>query len=314
MQRRFKSASLVVVLAAFSLTLVGCAQVGVLKARKSFKDANLLYAQQDYKRAADMYEEAVSNDPTLSAAYFYLANSYDQQFKATKRGDPTNDNFLTLAINNYKLAAEKDQDPKIKKLALQYLVNAYGPDKLNDPGQAVPILEKMIQMEPDDTANYFALAKMYEDAGQYDEAEKYLNTARERKPKDPSVYGQLAGFFNRQGEFEKTIDAYKQWQAIEPNNPEVYYTIGSFYWDKVYHDTKLKPAEKKDFLNAGMQEIDKAIQLKPDYFEAVNRKGLLVRLQAGLTTDKAEYDRLMKEADDLLAKSVALQKKKAAGM
>ena len=313
MQRRFTAASLVLV-AGLSLSLIGCGKMGELRAKKSFKEANQFYTQQDYKRAADKYKETIDNDPNLTTAYFYLANSYDQQFKATKRGDPTNDNFLTLAISNYKLAAEKDLDPKIKKLALQYLVNAYGPDKLSDPGQAVPILEKMIQMDSQDTANYFALAKMYEDAGQYDEAEKYLNQAREMKPKDPAVYGQLAGFFNRQGEFEKTIDAYKQWQAIEPNNPEVYYTIGSFYWDKVYHDTKLKPNEKRDFINAGMQEIDKAIQLKPDYFEAVNRKGLLVRLQAGLTTDKAEYDRLMKQADELLQKSMALQKKKAGGM
>ena len=72
MQRRFTAASLVVVLAAFSLTLVGCTQFRVLKARKAFKEANLLYQQQDYKRAADKYEVVVQNDPTMSTAYFYL--------------------------------------------------------------------------------------------------------------------------------------------------------------------------------------------------------------------------------------------------
>ena len=44
MQRRFKAAALIVVLAAFSSTLVGCSQLGVLKARKAFKEANVLYA------------------------------------------------------------------------------------------------------------------------------------------------------------------------------------------------------------------------------------------------------------------------------
>jgi len=313
MQRRFTAASLVL-LAGLSLSLIGCGKLNELKARKSFKDANLLYTQQEYKRAADKYKETVEFDPTFTTAYFYLANSYDQMFKATKRGDAENDACLTKAIDNYKVAAEKDQDPKMRKLALQYLVNAYGPDKLNDPGQAVPIIEKMIQMDPQDTNNYFALAKMYEDAGQYEEAEKHLSKAREVKPKDPAVYGQMAGFYNRQGEFDKTIEAYKRWQEIEPNNPEVYYTIGSFYWDKAYHDTKLKESEKKDLVNSGIQEIDKALQIKPDYYEAVNRKGLLVRLQAGFTKDKAQYDQLMKQADELLQRSIALQKKKAAGV
>ena len=32
----------------------------------------------------------------------------------------------------------------------------------------------MIQLEPGEPTNYFALAKIYEDAGAYDEAEKML--------------------------------------------------------------------------------------------------------------------------------------------
>ena len=45
---------------------------------------------------------------------------------------------------------------------------AYGPDKLNDPAQAEPILQQMIEMDPTDPTNYFVLAKIYEDAGDYE--------------------------------------------------------------------------------------------------------------------------------------------------
>ncbi len=87
MQRRFKAASLVVVLAAFSLTLAGCGQLNMLKARKAFKEANVLYQQQDYKRAAEKYEEVVGNDPIADTAYFFLANSYDNLYKPSRKGE-----------------------------------------------------------------------------------------------------------------------------------------------------------------------------------------------------------------------------------
>ncbi len=165
MQRRFKAAALIVVLAAFSSTLVGCSQLGVLKARKAFKEANTLYPQQEYKRAADKYEEVVANDPTLTAAYFYLANSYDNLYKPSRKGEAANDEFLKKAIENYRKCADKEKDPLLRKRSLEYLVNAYGPDKMADPGQAVPIIEEMIKLEPTEPSNYFVLSKMYEDAG-----------------------------------------------------------------------------------------------------------------------------------------------------
>ncbi len=40
-----------------------------------------------------------------------------------------------------------------------------------DPAQAEPLIEEMIQLEPTEPTNYFVLAKMYEDAGNYELAE-----------------------------------------------------------------------------------------------------------------------------------------------
>ena len=41
------------------------------------------------------------------------------------------------------------KDPLIKRRAMEYLVAAYGPDKLNDPSQAEPIVQKMIADGPE---------------------------------------------------------------------------------------------------------------------------------------------------------------------
>ena len=313
MQRRFKAAALIVVLAAFSSTLVGCSQIGVLKARKAFKEANTLYGQQEYKKAADRYEIVVANDPNLSAAYFFLANSYDNQYKPSRKGEAANDAFLKKAIENYRKCADKEKDPLLRKRSLEYLVNAYGPDKLADPAQAVPLIEEMIRLEPTEPSNYWNLAKMYEDAGNYEIAEQQLLKAKEMRPNDSATYMQLAGFYARQGEFEKTIQALDERAAKEPNNPEAFHTIAAYYWEKAYRDFRLKDADKMKYIELGLQADDKALQLKADYSEALVFKNLLLRGKALLVKDPAQQAALLKEADKLRDQAAEIRKRKAGG-
>jgi tetratricopeptide (TPR) repeat protein len=311
--RKFSSAAVVwIAIVAVSVVAAGCGQVNALKARKSFKDANTLYQTQDYKAAAARYEEVVSLDPSIGDAYFYLANSYDNQYRATKKGDAANDALLTKAIDGYKTASEKATNPKIKKLALEYLVAAYGPDKLNDPSQSEPILQKMIDMEPKEPSNYFVLGKIYEDNGDYERAEQTYQKAREVKPNAPEVYMTLAGFYNRQGQFDKTMDALKARSQQEPNNPEAYYTIATFYWEKAYRDFTTPEAKKNEYVQLGLEAVDKALMLKPDYFEALTYKNLLLRVQANLEKNPQKQQALLKQADEYRDKAQQIRSKQRA--
>jgi tetratricopeptide (TPR) repeat protein len=314
------SLSFVAVLALGSFTsTVGCAKVGEIQAKKAFKAANAAYQQQDYKKAADLYQQTITADPNLNSAYFFLGNSLDNLYKPSKKGEAANDALLNQAVDNYQKAAEKlaaspdPADKKLGKLSLEYLVASYGPDKLNDPAKAEPVVQRMIQLEPGEPTNYFALAKIYEDAGAYDEAEKMLVAAKAAKPTDPAVYMTLAGYYNRQGHFDKTIEALEERATKEPNNPEAFYTIATYYWDEAYRDFKLKDAEKKDFVIKGTTAVDHALQLKPDYVEAIVYKGLLLRLEANLEKDTAKQQALLKEAQALSEKANAMRKAKAAG-
>lgn len=318
------SLTFVAVLALGSLTSsVGCAKVGEIQSRKAFKSANAAYQQQDYKKALEFYEEAVAAAPDTQAAHqalFFLGNSYDNLYKPSKKGEAANDALLTKAVESYQKAAEKlsasadPADKKLGKLSLEYLVASYGADKLNDPAKAEPVVQRMIQLEPGEPTNYFALAKIYEDAGAYDEAEKMLLSAKAAKPGDPAVYMTLAGYYNRQGHFDKTMEALQERAAKEPNNPEAFYTIATYYWDEAYRDFKLKEAEKKDFVAKGLEAVDHALQLKPDYMEALVYKNLLLRSQALLEKDTARQAALIKEADKLRDKAQELRKQKAAGV
>jgi tetratricopeptide (TPR) repeat protein len=299
-----------------AVALSACGQYGNLQARKAFKDANGLYQAQNYREAATKYEEAITaapDSPEAITAYFFLGNSYDNLYKPARKGEAENDKNLTKAIENYKISAERETRPDIKKLALQYLVNAYGPDKLDDPTQAEPIVQRMIQLDPTNTENFFALAKIYEDAGNLDEAEAMLNKAREAKPKEAAVYQQLAGFYQRQGEFDKLIAAVQQRAELEPNNPEAHYAVATYYWDEAYRNTRLNDAQKREYVKNGLTSVDKALALNADYVEALTYRGLLLRIDAAMEKDAARQKALLDEAKQLQEKAVALKKKQAAG-
>ena len=293
MRLEFRTAAALTIMAMLGLASTACSQAASLKARMAYKQANTAYQTQDFKKAAELYEETIQNDPTQVQVYFYLGNSYDNLYKPGVTDNPANDALLAKAIQNYELAADKlsaDKPDELitKKRSLQFLAAAYGADKMNDPAKAEPVLQRLIQLDPTDPSYYFQLAKIYEEAGVYDEAEKVLNMAKTAKPNDTSVYLELAGYYRRQGQFDNTMTALQQRAANEPNNPEAYYTISTFYWDEAYHDSRLKDAEKKEYLQKGMDAVENALQIKPEYVDALVYKGLLLRLQATIEKDPAK--------------------------
>jgi len=315
---RVRSKAILAAVAALAIASGACGKVGNLQARKAFKEANGLYQAQDYREAAAKYQEVLASDPNFMTPdgvtpYFFIANSYDNLYKPARKGEAENDAFLTKAIENYKIASEKDTNPKMRNLALDYLVYAYGPEKLNDPSQAEPIVQKKIQLDPGETTNYFMLAKIYEDNGNLDQAEAMYQKAKEMKPKDAGVYQQLAGYYQRQGEFEKLIAAVQSRAELEPNNPEAHYSIASYYWDEAYRNTRLSDAQKKEYTDKGLAEVEKALAIKPDYIEAIVYKGLLLRLKAAQSKDAKEQQDLLKKANQLQEQAAAMKKKQTEG-
>ena len=147
-----------------------------------------------------------------------------------------------------------------------------------------------------------------------DLAEQMLTKARDARPNEAAVYMQLAGFYNRQGEFSKTMDALNARAAQEPNNPEAHYTIATYYWEKAYRDFTTPEPDKVKFVKQGLESVDKAIQLNPNYFEALTYKNLLLRVQANLEKNPARQQELLKEANTWRDKAQEVRNKaKAAG-
>lgn len=309
------SAAAVVVVVGLSVAASGCGRYSfsALKAQKAWKEANDRYQAQDWKTAAEKYEYALQQDPSKTEAYFFLANSYDNLYKPSRAGEAENDAYIQKAIDNYQKAVDLDPNPEMKKLALKWLVAVYGADKLNDPSKAEPVVQQMIKLDPADPENYAALSKIYEDAGRYDEAEEALLKAKEARPNDVLVYQQIAGFYNRQGDFLKTMEALHKAAELEPNNPQGYYQLATYYEEKVRKDFRITPAERKEYIQKGIEATDRAIALNQDYAEALTYKNILLRHQMRIETDRNKQQELEKEADRLRNRAMELIKKKSSG-
>lgn len=273
---------------------------------QALAEAHEHYKAQEWREAADRYEEALAARPGLVSAYFFLGNSYDNLCSMQRAGDPQNDACLQKAVQNYTAAAERETNPMVRKLALEYLVAAYGPDKLDDPSAAEPIVLRLLDLDPGVLTYHFELARLYERAGFYDEAEQALIKARDARPRDAAVYLELSGFYNRVGDFPKMMEALHQAAELEPHKPESHQRVAVFYWEKAFRDFRLSPADKRAYLEAGIAAADRAIALSPDYAEALVYKNILLRLLANDETDALIRAQLLAEADALRARAIEL--------
>lgn len=299
-----------------STTACGRYSIGNLRSLMAFKEANQLYQRGDFKKAIPVYEKAVGFNPDMGVVYFFMGNSYDNLYKPSLKGDPANDANLTKAVEYYQKATEviKDTDiqgPQIRKLAYEYLIAAYGVDKLADFEKAVPIAEKLIAMEPNEPGNYQAIGKLYEDQGRYDEAEARFNKAIEVRPNEALGYLVLAGFHSRQGNLEKQWEAWEKRAKVEPNNPEAHHSVATFLYEWALKDYRLSQADKRAKIERALQAEDTALGLHPDYFEALSYKNIILRMKASLEPDLAKRKALLDEADRLRERALEVQKAQA---
>ena len=143
---------------------------------------------------------------------------------------------------------------------------------------------------------------------------------------------------------EKMIESKTYWQkhiSIKPDDPEPYYWIGVIDWNlawksnmnaraaynhipgnykKQIHDDQALPndlrekftAEQEKTVDEGLAALKKAVDLKPDYDDAIAYLSLMDRQKADMTADPAQRDELLKTADNLMDQVKQIKQKKAA--
>ena len=120
MKIRSTAASLALV-AGLGLALAGCGKMNEVRAMKAFKDGNKLYAGNDWRAGRG---EVRGGDPARSRSnvnscgsgpgcvYFYLANSYDNMYRPTRKGEPANDELSRRPSPTTSWRREDHQRPE----------------------------------------------------------------------------------------------------------------------------------------------------------------------------------------------------------
>lgn len=317
----FRSVRLAAIALVVAVGAAGCGKYSIsnIRSLKAFSDGNQAYKKNDYRTAITRYEDAVRLNPEQGLVYFFLGHANDMLYKPAKKGDPANDEHIRKAVENYRLAIDKlanSTEPKaaeVRKLAFEYLIAAYGPDKLADFSKVEPIARQLIDMEPNEPSRYQMLGKLYQDQGRYQEAEAQFLKAIELRPQDASGYAALANFYNQQGLFEKSMEAWYKRAEAEPNNPEAWQMIAHYYWEKSFRDKTLPAPKIKEYTIKGLEAVDKALALNSEYFQAVAFKNILMKQQARYEKDPAVQKRLLEESNIYEKKANELNAKQNAG-
>ncbi|MGE5112973.1 MAG: tetratricopeptide repeat protein [Acidobacteriaceae bacterium] len=214
------------------------------------------------------------------------------------------------AINHFKQAVELD--PTLTN-ARVYLATAYAMQYV--PGA--------------DTEDNLRMAN-----SAIDEYKKVL----ENDPKNINSVKGIAYLYLQMKKFEDAKVWYKKASEIDPNDPETYYSVGVIDWTEAYQPrmeefAKLglkpteqlsgkKPDEKKicaqlkeqngQKVEEGIQALDTALKLRPDYDDAMAYMNLLYRERGNYECDDPQARQAdFKTADEWVDKTMATKKARA---
>ena len=167
-------------------------------------------------------------------------------------------------------------------------------------------------------------------------AEQAIEQYKEVLKRDPSNINSVKGIaylYLQMKKFDDAKDYYRKAVTADPNDPEPYYSVGVIDWTESYQPRMeeraklgLKPEEplkdkkvcnmlkEKNSANIqdGIDNLDKAIKLRPDYDDAMAYMNLMYRERADIQCDDpAARAADLKTADEWVDKTMATKKAKA---
>jgi tetratricopeptide (TPR) repeat protein len=259
------------VLAALLILAIGVSGCNKLKARDLLNKGVAAFKNAQYDTAIEDFKQAKDLDPGLLVARLYLATAY----------------------------------------ASQYIPGAPSEQNVRLGNQAINEFKEVLQIDPNNLTAIDGIGSIiFQMAGQ---------------PYDPKKFAESKTYH------QKHID-------LRPNDPEPYYWIGVIDWTLAFRaNGELRAAYNRDHVNKQVKDTDplpaalraeytskygplveegigvlqKSIQIKADYDDAMAYLNLLYRRRADMVESADERAALLKQADDLVDKVKEVKQKRA---
>jgi tetratricopeptide (TPR) repeat protein len=222
------------------------------------------------------------------------------------------------ALKGYIRARKIDPSfPDLDRLIGYSQIGLYVPDDKSAVNEqhadaAIAELSRYLKKRPDDRIARDALINMYLNANRTSQAIDYFRGYLQQKPGDLEAVKSVATLYAKQGNFNESLNWYEKITLLDSKNPESFYIYGVVCYEKVAKNPPADPNEKRTIITKGQSALAKAIQMKPDYFEAMAYLNLLYRQQALVETDPVKQQQLIAEADRIRNQAVEIIKKKKA--
>jgi tetratricopeptide (TPR) repeat protein len=257
--------------AALFILAAGLSGCAKLKARDLLNKGVAAYKEAQYDAAIADFQKAKELDPGLMNARLYLATAYASQYIP---GAPSDQNVRlgTAAVNEFK---------------------------------------EVLSIDPNNLSAIDGIG---------------------------SILFQMAGTPYDPKKFEESKSYHQKHIDLKPDDPEPYYWIGVIDWTLAFRgNAELRAAHNKSnikkqvrdddplpppvravyvekygsLVDEGITDLQKAIQLRPDYDDAMAYLNLLYRRKADMVESADERASLKKQADDLIDKVKEIKQKRA---
>lgn len=234
----------------------GPSPVDRLQARLALKEGNRSYLAGHYQEAIAHYDRALAHVPTQAEPY--LNRAYSQ---------------VALFRNSTDRAASRQLADSAIASFQGYLQSIEArPDDFRGPGR-----ERIEQH----------ILTLYLESEQPDKVLAFLHEKLRRDPRDVATLANLANLVLERGDVDQALELQRRRLEIEPSSPEAHYSLGVAIWKCSYYD-KVPPEKRQELVDEGLRAMLHAVDLNPNYFEALIYVNLLYRECAKHAQSEAE--------------------------
>jgi tetratricopeptide (TPR) repeat protein len=268
---------LVLTIVAAMVIAAGCEN---FRERVLLKKGNELYTAQKYEEAIKQYEELVKLNP----------KSWDG-------------NYL-MAVSYLALYHPGSEHPKDKEYA----------------EKGIAAFERTLQLKAPTPEDREKTEKFYlsflNSTGDKDKAIAYLEAQLATRPNDLSLINQIATLYQKNNNFAKALEYFEKRANMDPTNKEAWYTLGVNCWARSYNGgLAVSQEEREQVVEKGIEALNKALEIDPNYFDALSYINLIYREKAkALATvgKNAEAAEAITKADEYQKQAIEVRKAQAA--
>jgi TPR repeat protein len=269
----------------FALSTTGCSEV---RGRRKIQEGNRLYRDGFYKDAVAAFSEAERFVP----------------------------NFWVLWLNKGYTCRQ------------MIIPGAKTPENMQAAECALASFRRLQELKADDPRGELLYFQTLFDADKFDELAKIYEQRYQKNPRDIDAVTGLIQVYTKWNKLDEALEWYSKKAEIQANNHEAQYAVGVFIWqqlmvkgggqDKATFDPRLDPNKPKkkqikipppfgqgdivsqqriDLADKGIEYLQKAVKLRPNYAEAMVYINLINRQKAYAFFDQPdEWQKCMDQA------------------